>query len=314
MWQSFVQWFASVIEFMYGITGSLGVPNYGLAIIFLTIVIKIILFPLTQKQMKSMRGMQEIQPKMKRIQEKYKDNPQKAQEKVMELYKDNGVSPFGGCLPLLIQMPIFIAFYQSLFKFDFAVAEHASFLWIPDIAQPDKLFILAILAAGTTFLQQRISMVDTKDQTQRTMLYIMPLFMAWIAATMPAGLPLYWVTFNILGIIQQLFVNKASSRAKLDTGTGVQVEVEMESESAAKTTSKDTTKKDTKDTKNTSKKTTKKDSKDTKNTTKKDPKKDTKDTKNTSKKDTKKPNTTGRGKEGGKKNATPDNRKKGKKR
>lgn len=227
MWQSFVQWFASVIEFMYGITASMGTPSYGLAIIFMTIVIKIILFPLTQKQMKSMRGMQEIQPKIKYIQDKYKDDPQKMQGKVMELYKEHGVNPFGGCLPLLIQMPIFIAFYQSLFKFNFAVAEHAKFLWIPDIGQPDKLYLLAILAAVTTYLQQRVSMVDTKDPTQKSMLYIMPLFMAWIAATLPAGLPLYWVTFNILGILQQLYVNRSSKKVLLDTGTGLQVETSV---------------------------------------------------------------------------------------
>lgn len=230
MWQSFVQWFASIIEFMYGLTGSLGVPNYGLAIIFLTIVIKIIIFPLTQKQMKSMRGMQEIQPKVKYLQEKYKNDPQKMQEKVMQLYKEHGVNPFGGCLPLLIQMPIFIAFYQSLYKFEFAVAEHAKFLWIQDIGQPDTYYILAILAAATTYLQQRVSMVDAKDPTQKSMLYIMPLFMAWIAATMPAGLPLYWVTFNILGILQQLYVNQSSSKLKLDTGTGLQVETQIEKE------------------------------------------------------------------------------------
>lgn len=230
MWQSFVQWFASVIEFMYGLTNSIGVPNYGLAIIFLTIVIKIIIFPLTQKQMKSMRGMQEIQPKVKYLQEKYKNDPQKMQEKVMQLYQEHGVNPFGGCLPLLIQMPIFIAFYQSLYQFKFSVAEHARFLWIPDIGQPDSLYILAILAAATTYLQQRVAMVDTKDPTQKSMLYIMPLFMAWIAATMPAGLPLYWVTFNILGILQQLYVNWSSNKLKLDTGTGFQVETQITNE------------------------------------------------------------------------------------
>ncbi len=227
MWQSFVQWFASIIEFMYGLTAGLGMPNYGLAIIFMTIAIKLILFPLTQKQMKSMRGMQELQPKIKYLQDKYKEDPQKMQAKVMELYKENGVSPFGGCLPLLIQMPIFIAFYQSLYKFNFSVAEHAGFLWIPDIGQPDGLYLLAILAAVTTYLQQRVSMVDTKDPTQKSMLYMMPLFMAWIAATLPAGLPIYWVTFNILGILQQLYVNWSGNQAKLDTGTGLQVETSV---------------------------------------------------------------------------------------
>ncbi|NLB87794.1 MAG: membrane protein insertase YidC, partial [Syntrophomonadaceae bacterium] len=212
------------------LTDSIGVPNYGLAIIFLTIIIKLILFPLSQKQMKSMRAMQELQPKIKYLQEKYKNDPQKMQVKVMQLYQEQGVSPFGGCLPLLIQMPIFIAFYQSLYQFEFSVAEHAKFLWINDIGQPDSLYILAILAAATTYLQQRVSMIDTKDPTQKSMLYIMPLFMAWIAATMPAGLPLYWVTFNILGILQQLYVNWSGNKAKLDTGTGLVVETQFEKE------------------------------------------------------------------------------------
>lgn len=230
MWQSFVQWFADVIQFMYGLTEGLGIPNYGLAIIFMTIAIKLVLFPLTQKQLKSMRGMQEIQPKLKYLQEKYKDDPQTMQTKVMELYKAQGVNPFGGCLPLIIQMPIFIAFYQSLLKFNFKVVEHASFLWIPNIGETDPFYILAVLSALTTYLQQRVSMVDTKDTTQKTMLYFMPLFMAWIAATLPAGLPLYWVVFNILGILQQLYVNYSQNRAKLATATGTGIGFGVEAE------------------------------------------------------------------------------------
>jgi YidC/Oxa1 family membrane protein insertase len=212
---------------MYQLTGSIGVPNYGLAIVFMTIAIKLVLFPLTQKQMKSMRGMQAIQPKLKYIQDKYKDDPQIMQKKVMEMYKEHGVNPFGGCLPLVIQMPIFIAFYQSLYHFKFPVAAHASFLWIPNIGKPDPYFILAILAAVTTYLQQRVSMVDTKDPTQKSMLYFMPLFMAWIAYKMPAGLPLYWVVFNTLGILQQMYVNWGA-RQIADTGVGIQVETAIE--------------------------------------------------------------------------------------
>lgn len=196
-------------------------PNYGLAIILMTIAIKLVMFPLTQKQMKSMRGMQAIQPKIKNIQDKYKDDPQTMQRKVMELYKEHGVSPFGGCLPLIIQMPIFIAFYQSLLNFQFKIAAHASFLWIPNIGKPDPYFILAILAAVTTYLQQKISMVDSKDPTQKSMLYFMPLFMAWIAYKMPAGLPLYWVVFNILGILQQLYVNWSDQKLAMETRTGL---------------------------------------------------------------------------------------------
>ncbi len=224
MWQTFVHWFASVINIMYGLTVQIGIPNYGLAIILMTIAIKLAMFPLTQKQMHSMRGMQEIQPKTKYIQEKYKEDPQKMQQKMMELYKENGVSPLGGCLPLLIQMPIFIAFYQSLFNFKFVNEAHAGFLWIPNIGNPDPYFILAILAAVTTFIQQKISMVDSNDPTQKSMLYFMPLFMAWIAYKMPAGLPLYWVVFNILGILQQLYVNRQIT--VVTAGTGVQVDLQ----------------------------------------------------------------------------------------
>ena len=224
MWQAFVSWFSSVIQYMYDITVAIGLPNYGLAIILMTILIKLIMFPLTQKQMKSMRGMQEIQPKMKILQERYKDDPQTMQTKVMELYKQHGVNPFGGCLPLLIQMPIFIAFYRSLMGFEFKVQAHASFMGISNIGESVwKLAVeqgafwalyIPILAGLTTYLQQRISTVDSKDPTQRTMLYMMPLFMAWIAATLPAGLPIYWIMFNILGILQQLYVNKTSRTLK----------------------------------------------------------------------------------------------------
>lgn len=231
MWHSFVLWFQSVIEFFYGVTGSIGLPNYGLAIILLTIVIKLVLFPINQRQLKSMRAMQEIQPKMKYIQDKYKDDPQVMQTKLMQLYKDHGVSPLSGCLPLLIQMPIFFAFYQALISFKFTVAADASFLWIANIAVKEPFpFILAILAGLTTYLQQRVSMVDTKDPTQRTMLYFMPVFMAYIATTVPSGLPLYWVVFNILGILQQLYVNRVHESSKLATTTGAVLDTADEEE------------------------------------------------------------------------------------
>lgn len=226
LWHSFVQWFSQVINLLYGFTAQIGAPSYGLAIIFMTIAIKLAMLPLTQKQMKSMRAMQEIQPKTKYIQQKYKDDPQLIQKKTMELYKEHGVNPLGGCLPLLIQMPIFLAFYQSLYKFQYVDAANVGFLWIPDISKPDPLFILAILAAATTFLQQKISMVESNDPTQKAMLYFMPVMMAWIALKMPAGLPLYWAVFNTMGILQQLYVNKTHNRVKLDTGMGIELDVQ----------------------------------------------------------------------------------------
>lgn len=230
MRQAFIQWFSDVINLTYTFTVQIGIPSYGLAIIFMTIIIKLVLFPLTQKQMKSMRAMQEIQPKAKWIQEKYKDDQQMLQQKTMELYKEHGVNPMGGCLPLLIQMPIFLAFYQSLYNFQYLDAAHKGFLWINDIAllvknDPDLTkFILPLCAALTTYLQQRVSTTQNTDPTQKAMLYFMPLMMGYITYTVPAGLGLYWVTFNILGILQQLYVNYTHRMEKLDTGLGVQVD------------------------------------------------------------------------------------------
>lgn len=243
LWHSFVLWFSNVIQFFYGLTVHMGLPNWGLAIIMLTIAIKLVLFPITQKQLRSMRAMQEIQPKMKYVQDKYKDDPQTMQMKMMELYKEHGVSPLSGCLPLLIQMPILFAFYQALFKLSKTAFVHATnpgFLWIPNIGAKDPYFILAILAGLTTYLQQKVSMVDTKDPTQKTMLYFMPVFMVYIAATVPAGLPLYWVVFNFLSILQQLYVNRIHEKTKLDTGTGINIDAgpedreEIKSETAPK--------------------------------------------------------------------------------
>jgi YidC/Oxa1 family membrane protein insertase len=196
------------------------------------------MFPLTQQQMRSMRAMQEIQPKTKYIQEIYKDDPQLMQQKIMEMYKEHGVNPMGGCLPLLIQMPIFIAFYQSLIlmsKTVFATAQNPGFLWIQNIGIlvkddpnlwvfPFLPLILPILSAATTYLQQRISMVDNNEPTQKAMLYFMPVMMAYITYTVPGGLGLYWVVFNLLGILQQLYVNRIHLNQKLDTGTGIEVD------------------------------------------------------------------------------------------
>lgn len=228
MWQTFVQWFTSLIQFLYGVTVSVGVPSYALAIILMTVLIKLLLFPINQKQLKSMRDMQEIQPRMKELQERHKDDPEVMQRKLAELYKESGVSPLAGCLPLLLQMPIFIAFYNSLLHLQFAEPTHAVFFWIPNLGARDPLYILALLSAATTYLQQKVSTVNADDPTQKSMMYMMPVMMAWIAATVPAGLALYWVTFNILGILQQLLVNHSHNQAKLDTGTGITVAAKFE--------------------------------------------------------------------------------------
>ncbi|GAV24074.1 membrane protein [Carboxydothermus islandicus] len=201
-----------ILNNLYLFTKSIGIPSYALAIILLTILIKIILYPLNHAQMKSMKVMQELQPKMQEIQKKYKNDPQKQQQALMELYKEYGVNPMSGCLPLLIQLPILIALYQALYRFQYLNPAHAKFFWISNISHKDPYFILPILAALTTYIQSKMTMPSGNDPNQKVMLYVMPLMIGWIAMTLPAGLGIYWVMLNIMGIIQQYFINKSTHK------------------------------------------------------------------------------------------------------
>ncbi|WP_439950887.1 YidC/Oxa1 family membrane protein insertase [Desulfolucanica intricata] len=208
MFEALVDGMIAFINILYTFTGNIGLPNYGLAIILLTIIIKIALYPLTKKQMQSMRAMQQLQPKIKEIQNKYKGkDPQKMQQKIMEMYKENNVNPMAGCLPLIIQMPILIALYRALFKIDYIDTAHATFIWVADLSKVDPYYILPVLAGVTTYLQSKLT-TSTADPTQRIMLITMPIFIAWISSTVPAGLALYWVVFNVVGAIQQYYINK----------------------------------------------------------------------------------------------------------
>lgn len=218
IFQSIVNGMTWLLNNLYYFTGSIGIPSYALAIILLTIVIKAALYPLTQKQMKSMLGMQQIQPKIKEIQEKWKNkDPKKMQEEIMKLYKEHNINPAAGCLPLLIQMPILIALYRSLFTFPYENPAHATFFWLQNLTDKDPLFILPVLAGVTTYLQSKMTTMSN-DPTQKMMLYTMPVFIGWISATVPAGLALYWVVFNIASIIQQYFINKQNLPLKGEVG------------------------------------------------------------------------------------------------
>lgn len=218
IWDLLVNGFSDLIQFCYGLTADAGWANYGLAIILMTLLIKVVLYPLTHSSMKSMREMQALQPKLKEMQARYKDTPEKLQAETMKLYQEHGVNPLGGCLPILLQMPIILAFYKALSHMEYKVIEHAGFLWVPNLSKPDPWLLLPLLAGLTTFLQQKISTVDTKDPTQRTMLFVMPVFIAYIAWKMAAGLALYWVVFNLLSIVQQLYINRTSSTALVPAG------------------------------------------------------------------------------------------------
>ena len=202
-----------VLETLYSLTDLAGVGSYGLAIILLTVIIKMLLYPLTVKQVKSMKAMQELSPKMKKIQEKYKDNPQVMQQKIGALYQEAGVNPLAGCLPLLIQMPILMGMYYALFNFTYPSAEAAKFLWLPSMSEADPLYILPILSALTTFLQQKMTTTEMNQQ-MKIMMTVMPLFIGWISLSFPSGLVLYWVTMNIVQIVQQWWMYRGEDKTK----------------------------------------------------------------------------------------------------
>ena len=198
-----------ILDFFYHITSVVGLENYGLAIILMTIVIKMLLYPLTVKQVKSMKGMQDLQPKMKKLQEQYKNNPQLMQQKIGELYKEAGVNPLAGCLPLIIQMPILMGMFYALQNFSYTGTP--GFMWLPTLSEPDPLYILPVLSALTTFLQQKQTTTEMNQQ-MKIMMIFMPIFIGYISLNFPAGLVLYWVTMNIVQIIQQWWMYRGEDK------------------------------------------------------------------------------------------------------
>ena len=193
----------SLLRGIYSVVG-----NYGVAIIILTVIVRLVLFPLTYRGMKSMKRMQQLAPKMKRIQEKYKNDKEKLQMEMMGLYRKNKVNPLGGCLPLLLQIPVFLALYSALSS---AVElRHAPFgLWLSDLSQADGLGITPILMGVTLFFQQKLTPQSAvMDPTQAKIMQLMPLVFAVFSFTFPSGLVLYWVTSNLLSMGQQQIINR----------------------------------------------------------------------------------------------------------
>ena len=201
-----------VITVIYSFLHGIGFPNYGVAIIIMTVLVKLILYPLTKKQIESTKAMMEIQPKMKAIQEKYKDDKQRLNMELANLYKNEGVNPLAGCLPLIIQMPIMIGIFSGIR--DFHYEGSASFLWMESISAPDPTYILPVLSALTTFIASKQTMPATGagGAQNKMMMYFMPLFIGYISLTFPAGLVLYWVVMNIMQIGQQYMMDKAATK------------------------------------------------------------------------------------------------------
>lgn len=199
-----------VITVLYNFTDSVGFANYGLAIVIMTVIVKLILYPLSKKQIESTKAMMELQPKMKAIQEKYKDDKQRLNMELANLYKSEGVNPLAGCLPLVVQMPIMIGIFYGIR--DFHYAGPSNFLWMKSISNPDPTYILPVLSALTTFIQSKQTMPDTGNPQNKIMLYFMPLFIGYISLTFPAGLVLYWVIMNIMQIGQQFLMERAAAK------------------------------------------------------------------------------------------------------
>ncbi len=202
------------------------IPNYGLVIIIFSIIIKIALHPLTKQSLKSMKKMQLLQPKITELKEKFKDDPQKVQKETMKLYSTYGINPMGGCLPMLLQMPILIALW-SLFNVAIDIRQQPFMLWINNLSAPDVIYRLpfkiplfgidvvsglAILLGVTMFLQQKMSI---KDPSQKALVYLMPIMFTALFMTFPSGLNLYYFMFNLLSIAQQYYVNHKKGDGEL---------------------------------------------------------------------------------------------------
>ncbi|EAC5824223.1 membrane protein insertase YidC [Listeria monocytogenes] len=184
--------------------------SYAVGIIVVTILIRLLIMPLMIKQLKSQKAMTNLQPKIKELQEKYssKDNEtkQKLQQETMRLYQENSVNPMMGCLPLLIQMPILLGFYQAISRT--AEIKTDSFLWM-QLGNPDPYYILPVVAALTTFLSSKISMMGQTQQNKSMamIVYIMPVMILFMGITLPSALALYWIIGNIFTVFQTLLIN-----------------------------------------------------------------------------------------------------------
>ncbi|MBE0599647.1 MAG: membrane protein insertase YidC, partial [Desulfuromonadales bacterium] len=180
--------------------------NYGLAIILLTMIIKLIFWPLTQKSYSSMKNMQKLQPEMQKIREKFKGDRERLNKEIMELYKKHRVNPLGGCLPMVVQIPVFFALYKVLME-SIEVRHAPFYFWIQDLAAKDPYYITPIIMGATMFIQQKMT-PTTMDPTQAKLFMLMPVIFTFMFLNFPSGLVLYWLVNNLLTIGQQALINR----------------------------------------------------------------------------------------------------------
>ena len=228
IWDTFI--FNPILNSLIALSTYLG-NNFGWAIIVLTVIVRLIMFPLTIRQTRSTKAMQSLQPKIQDLQKKYARNQQKLQQEMMKLYKEAGMNPLGCLWPMLIQLPIWIALYQSIMQamattpenllnlsqhlyawpaVSQAVPLNEHFLWLR-LSRPDPNLILAILVGGSMWVQQKMVTPPTTDPRQQSMTsmttMMMPLMFGFLTLSFPSGLALYWVVSNIIGIVIQYFVS-----------------------------------------------------------------------------------------------------------
>jgi len=205
---------------------NLFIPNYGFVLIIFSIIIKIVVYPLTKSSYQSMKKMQALQPMITELKEKFKDDPQKMNKETMKLYSTYGINPAGGCLPMLLQMPIFVALW-GMFQSAIDLRQQPFVGWITDLSQPDVIFSLgtklplvgireisglAVLMGITTFVQQKMTI---KDPKQQALIYMMPIMLTLLFMSFPSGLNLYYFMFNVLSIAQQYYINHKGGTVEL---------------------------------------------------------------------------------------------------
>ncbi len=244
----FVKPLIFLLELFYGLFTGVGLPYaYGFAIIGVTVFLRLLMLPLTVKSMANMKKMQELQPQVEALKKKYKNDQQKLLMEQQRLYQEHGVTPWGGCLPLLVQFPILLGFYYAIRDLaDTGRLVNQGFFWIPDLAFPDieqglswlwplppsvgwdmalRYLVLPVLLAVTQVLTQKLATAQTpasdnpQAQMMNQMMWIMSVLFFYITLTVPAGLTLYWVTSNVLGIFQQLYVNRYVGQVSLAPAT-----------------------------------------------------------------------------------------------
>jgi YidC/Oxa1 family membrane protein insertase len=185
--------------------------EYGLSIMVVTIIIRFLILPLSIKQYRSSKQMQALQPELKKMKEKYKDDPKKQQEETMRLFQQNGVNPLAGCFPLLIQMPILIALYNAIMR-NPDIKEH-TFLWL-QLGKPDPYYILPAIAAFTTYLQSKVTAAQNQQMAQMKMLFvIMPVLIFVMSMNFASALPLYWVFTNLFTVVQTYIMYRPSKNS-----------------------------------------------------------------------------------------------------